>query len=150
MESVLLTHIHSSQGGVRLKTLTVSVVTPDGPVLEDSFEMVTCRAENGELGILPGHIPLVAPLTISAVRLKTADGTDRIAVSGGFLEVRPDKVTILAQTAEKPTDIDPERARKAKERAERRLKAKQDDIDFRRAELALRRAINRLDVLNDR
>ncbi|MBO8156638.1 MAG: F0F1 ATP synthase subunit epsilon [Bacillaceae bacterium] len=129
-----------------MKTLTVSVVTPDGPVLEDQYEMVSCKAESGELGILPGHIPLVAPLTISAVRLKKDNKTEKIAVSGGFLEVRPDKVTVLAQAAEKPSDIDVDRARRAKERAERRLQAKQDDIDFKRAELALKRALNRLDV----
>ncbi|WP_173918584.1 F0F1 ATP synthase subunit epsilon [Halobacillus sp. Marseille-Q1614] len=129
-----------------MKTLTVSVVTPDGPVLEDAFEMVSCKAESGELGVLPGHIPMVAPLTISAVRLKREGSSERIAVSGGFLEVRPDKVTILAQSAEKPSEIDIDRARKAKERAEARLAQKQSDIDFRRAELALKRAINRLDV----
>ncbi|GAA0487306.1 F0F1 ATP synthase subunit epsilon [Virgibacillus sp. MSP4-1] len=129
-----------------MKTVTVSVVTPDGPVLENAYEMVSCKAENGELGILPGHIPLVAPLTISSVRLKKEGDEDELAVSGGFLEVRPDNVTILAQSAEKPGDIDVERARKAKERAERRLNAKQDDIDFKRAQLALQRAINRLDI----
>ncbi|WP_208590743.1 F0F1 ATP synthase subunit epsilon [Gracilibacillus suaedae] len=132
-----------------MNTLTVSVVTPDGPVLEDSFEMVSCKAESGELGVLPGHIPLVAPLSISAVRLK-GENPQRIAVSGGFLEVRPDKVTILAQSAERPDDIDIERARAAKERAERRLQAKQDEIDFRRAELALKRALNRIDVVENR
>ncbi|WP_102335464.1 F0F1 ATP synthase subunit epsilon [Salimicrobium jeotgali] len=132
-----------------MSTLTVSVVTPDGPVLEEDFNMVSAKAESGELGVLPGHIPMVAPLTISAVRLKGDGDSRRIAVSGGFLEVRPDKVTILAQSAELPSDIDVERARKAKERAERRLKEKQDDIDFRRAELALKRAINRLDVYNN-
>ncbi|HLS09927.1 F0F1 ATP synthase subunit epsilon [Lentibacillus sp.] len=129
-----------------MKTLTVSVVTPDGPVLEDSFDMVSCKAENGELGVLPGHIPMVAPLTISSVRLKQEKDTKHLAVSGGFLEVRPDKVTILAQSAEKPSDIDVQRAEEAKQRAERRLQSKQDDIDFKRAELALKRAINRLDV----
>ncbi|WP_181346779.1 F0F1 ATP synthase subunit epsilon [Thalassobacillus sp. CUG 92003] len=129
-----------------MKTLTVSVVTPDGPALEDAFEMVSCKAESGELGVLPGHIPMVAPLSISAVRLKKEGNSDRMAVSGGFLEVRPDKVTILAQSAEKPSDIDIERARKAKERAERRLQNKQDDIDFKRAEMALQRAINRVSV----
>ncbi|MFC4386520.1 F0F1 ATP synthase subunit epsilon [Gracilibacillus marinus] len=132
-----------------MNTLTVSVVTPDGPVLEDQFEMVSCKAESGELGILPGHIPLVAPLSISSVRLKGAN-PQRIAVSGGFLEVRPDKVTILAQSAERPDDIDIERARAAKERAERRLQAKQDEIDFRRAELALKRALNRLNVVENK
>lgn len=130
-----------------MKTLTVSVVTPDGPVMEDSFEMVSCKAEYGELGILPGHIPLVAPLTISAVRLKRGNDVERIAVSGGFLEVRPDKVTILAQSAEKPSEISVERAQQAKTRAEQRLQqSKQDNIDFQRAELALKRAMNRLDI----
>ncbi|GGJ91842.1 ATP synthase epsilon chain [Lentibacillus kapialis] len=129
-----------------MKTLTVSVVTPDGPVLEDGFDMVSCKAENGELGILPGHIPMVAPLTISSVRLKHDDNIKNLAVSGGFLEVRPDNVTILAQTAEKPVDIDVERAEKAKQRAERRLQSKQDDVDFQRAASALKRAMNRLDI----
>ncbi|OZU88437.1 F0F1 ATP synthase subunit epsilon [Virgibacillus indicus] len=129
-----------------MKTLTVSVVTPDGPVLEDSFEMVSCKAESGELGILPGHIPLVAPLSISVVRLKRENGTEKLAVNGGFMEVRPDKVTILAQSAEKPSDINVQRAKEAKERAERRLQSKQDSIDFQRAELALKRAMNRINV----
>ncbi|SET65843.1 ATP synthase F1 subcomplex epsilon subunit [Oceanobacillus limi] len=129
-----------------MKTLTVSVVTPDGPVMEDSFEMVSCKAENGELGILPGHIPLVAPLAINVVRLINGSDEQKLAINGGFLEVRPDKVTILAQSAEKPSDIDVERARAAKERAERRLQSKQDDVDFLRAELALKRAANRINA----
>lgn len=131
-----------------MKTIKVSVVTPDGPVYEADVEMVSTKAKSGELGILPGHIPLVAPLEISAVRLKKEGKTEYIAVSGGFLEVRPDKVTILAQSAEKAEDIDVARAKAAKERAERRLQSKQDDIDFKRAELALKRAINRLNVAN--
>ena len=130
-----------------MKTLIVSVVTPDGPVTEDSFEMVSCKAEYGELGILPGHIPLVAPLSISAVRLKRGDDVEHIAVSGGFLEVRPDRVTILAQTAESPSEIDVERAEQSKTRAKQRLESKQNsDTDFQRAELALKRALNRLDI----
>ncbi len=139
-----------AQGGVTLKTLTVSVVTPDGPILEDSYEMVSCKAQSGELGILPNHIPVVAPLVISAVRLKRNNETIRVAISGGFIEVSNNQVTILAQSAESPSDIDVQRARKAKERAERRLKAKQDDIDFRRAEYALKRALNRLDIVEKR
>ncbi|CDO05054.1 F-type ATPase epsilon subunit [Oceanobacillus picturae] len=129
-----------------MRTLTVSVVTPDGPVLEDNFEMVSCKAETGELGILPGHIPLVAPLSIGAVRLKRDNGIERLSINGGFMEVRPDKVTILAQSAELPADIDIERAKEAKSRAEGRLQSKQDNVDFQRAELALKRALNRLDV----
>ncbi|UOQ45359.1 F0F1 ATP synthase subunit epsilon [Halobacillus salinarum] len=133
-----------------MSTLTVSVVTPDGPVLEGDYEMVSCKAEAGELGILPGHIPMVAPLTISAIRLKGEGDSNRVAVSGGFLEVRPKKVTILAQTAERPSDIDVDRARMAKERAERRMQNKQDNIDFKRAEMALKRAINRLEVFENK
>src|SRR5690625_3101996 len=108
--------------------------------------MVSCVAENGELGILPGHIPLVAPLTISAIRLKREDSTEQIAVNGGFLEVRPDKVTILAQSAEKPADIDVERAKEAKARAEQRIQSEEDHIDYKRAKLDLKQAMNRLNV----
>jgi F-type H+-transporting ATPase subunit epsilon len=133
-----------------MKTIKVSVVTPDGPVYEADVEMVSAKAQSGELGILPGHIPMVAPLQIGAVRLKKGGRTELVAVSGGFLEVRPDQVTILAQAAEKAEDIDVERAKAAKERAERRLQSKEEDIDFKRAELALQRAINRLNVAGKR
>ncbi|ULT56899.1 F0F1 ATP synthase subunit epsilon [Neobacillus drentensis] len=130
-----------------MKTIKVSVVTPDGPVYESDVEMVSTKAKSGELGILPGHIPLVAPLAISAVRLKKDGKTEYIAVSGGFLEVRPDQVTVLAQSAEAATDIDVERALRAKERAEQRMRDHHaEHMDFRRAELALQRAINRLAV----
>lgn len=130
-----------------MKTLSISVVTPDGIVLEDDFEMIVCESESGELGILPGHIPLITPLTISALRLKQANDTERVAVNGGLLEVNQDKVTILAQSAEKPTDINVERAQDAKTRAEGLLQSKQDHVDFHRAELALKRAMNRLDIV---
>ncbi|WP_078543435.1 F0F1 ATP synthase subunit epsilon [Litchfieldia alkalitelluris] len=133
-----------------MKTVKVSVVTPDGPVYEADVEMVVARAQSGELGILPGHIPMVAPLQIGAVRLKKATNTDLVAVSGGFLEVRPDQVTILAQAAETAEQIDIRRAEEARQRAEQRLQAKQDDIDFKRAELSLKRAINRLNVTQNK
>ena len=133
-----------------MKTVKVSIVTPDGPVHESDVEMVSAKAQSGELGILPGHIPMVAPLQIGAVRLKSGNDTKLVAVSGGFLEVRPDQVTILAQAAETAENIDVARAKEAKERAERRLGNKQDDIDFRRAELALRRAVNRIEVYERR
>ncbi|WP_096203057.1 F0F1 ATP synthase subunit epsilon [Bacillus sp. FJAT-45350] len=130
-----------------MQTMNVNVVTPDGKVYDGDIEMVSVRAQSGELGILPRHIPLVAPLTIGAVRLKKGSTVDLVAVSGGFIEVRPDKVTILAESAELPSDIDVARARAAKERAERRIEqAKQDEIDFKRAQLALKRAVNRLEV----
>ncbi|KOO37276.1 F0F1 ATP synthase subunit epsilon [Priestia koreensis] len=129
-----------------MKTIHVSVVTPDGPVYNADVEMVSARAQSGELGILPGHVPLVAPLKIGAVRLKKGGSTELVAVSGGFLEVRPDNVTILAQAAEKADQIDIVRAEEAKKRAESRLGAQKDHVDFKRAELALNRAINRIEV----
>jgi len=128
-----------------LKTLTVSVVTPNGLVLEDDYEMVSCRAESGELGVLPGHIPIVAPLEISGVRLKKGNGQPTIlAVSGGFIEVRPDKVTILAESAEKESDIDVARAESARKRAQEILSSKREGVDILRAKLALKRAENRI------
>lgn len=134
-----------------MKTIKVSIVTPDGPVYESDVEMVITKAQSGELGILPGHIPMVAPLNIGAVRLKKDGKTEFVAVSGGFLEVRPDQVTILAQSAETASEIDVERAVRAKERAEQRMKDHHvENMDFRRAELALQRAINRLAVSENR
>ena len=130
-----------------MQTFSVNIVTPDGKVYDGEVEMVSVRTVEGELGILPKHIPLVAPLTVGAVRLKKGSTVEKVAVSGGFVEVRPEQVTILAEAAELPSGIDVERAQKAKERAEQRIDtAKQDEIDFKRAELALKRAVNRLDV----
>ncbi|MDQ0257200.1 F-type H+-transporting ATPase subunit epsilon [Evansella vedderi] len=130
-----------------MKTMQANVVTPDGSVFEGQVEMVTVKTTEGSLGIMANHLPLVANLTIGAVRLKTESEVQLIAVSGGFIEVRPDVVSVLAESAELPSDIDVARARAAKERAERRLeRAKQENIDFKRAELALKRAINRLNV----
>lgn len=130
-----------------MKTLKVSVVTPDGLVQESDVEMVSTKAQTGELGILPGHIPMVAPLQVGAVRLITGDKTEYVAVSGGFIEVRPEEVTILAQAAETSDAIDIDRAVRAKERAEARLKDQQKDhVDFRRAEIALQKAMNRISV----
>ncbi|MCA1032097.1 F0F1 ATP synthase subunit epsilon [Bacillus timonensis] len=133
-----------------MKTVKVNVVTPDGPVYDAEVEMVSAKAKSGELGILPGHIPLVAPLEIGAIKLKKGSNTELVAVSGGFLEVRPDKVTILAQSAEKAESIDVARATEALRRAEQRLQAKQENVDFKRAELALKRASNRLNVTQNK
>jgi F-type H+-transporting ATPase subunit epsilon len=134
-----------------MKTIKVSVVTPDGPVYESDVEMVSTKAQSGELGILPGHIPMVAPLQIGSVRLKNGGKTEYVAVSGGLLEVRPDQVSILAQSAEVSESIDVERALRAKQRAEERLREQQrTNVDFKRAEMALQRAINRLSVSEKR
>jgi len=127
--------------------MQTNVVTPDGSVYSGQTEMVSVKAAEGELGIMPGHLPLVTPLTVGAIRIKKDSKVEMIAVSGGFMEVRSDEVNILAESAERPSDIDISRARAAKERAERRLEeAKKDNIDFKRAEMALKRATNRLKV----
>ncbi len=131
-----------------MKTMKVSVVTPSGPVFEQDAEMVSVKAVSGELGILPGHIPLVAPLTIGDVRIKLENNrTEHIAVTGGFLEVGTDGVTILAKAAETAESIDLSRAEAAKQRAEKRMQDKQSNNDFDRAEMSLKRAINRLEVV---
>ena len=130
-----------------MKTVTVNIVTPDGSVYDSEVTMVIAKTTSGEIGVLAGHIPMVAPLAISAVKLKKADGTTEVAaISGGFIEVRPDKISILAPSAEVAASIDIARAREALARAEGRLQKKQDDIDFKRAELALNRAMNRINV----
>ncbi|MBD8013307.1 F0F1 ATP synthase subunit epsilon [Microbacterium sp. APC 3898] len=129
-----------------MKTITVNIVTPDGPVYDSEVSMVIAVTATGEMGVLPGHIPTVAPLGIGAVRLKKENSTELVAVNGGFLEIRPEKVTILAQSAERATDIDLARAQESAKRAEALLQANKDEIDFKRAELALKRAMNRINV----
>jgi len=127
--------------------MTVEVVTPERVVYSGQAEMVIARGVQGDLGILPNHMPLVSPLKTAPVRIKTEGEKEvKMAVSGGFMEVRGDKVTILAETAELPGDIDVERAKAAKERAEKRLAEKYAELDVQRAERALQRAMARLDV----
>ena len=128
-----------------MSTLRLEIVTPERKVYEEDVNMVVVKGIAGELGILPNHIPLVTPLKVAPVKAKKPGGEEFIAVHGGFMEVRKDKVVILAEAAELPEDIDVERARKAKERAEARLNSK-DNVDFRRAEIALQKALTRLDV----
>ena len=129
-----------------MQTIKVNIVTPDGPVYDSEVSMVIAVTATGEMGVLPGHIPTVAPLGIGAVRLKKENSTELVAVNGGFLEIRPEKVTILAQSAERATDIDLARAQESAKRAEALLQANKDEIDFKRAELALKRAMNRINV----
>lgn len=132
-----------------MSKMTVEVVTPERVLFSGEASMVIARGVQGDLGILPNHMAMVTPLKIAPVRIKTEGDKELVmAVSGGFMEVRGDKVTILAETAERPEDIDPSRAKAAKERAEQRLNEKHPDLDLRRAERALQRAITRLQVTN--
>lgn len=130
-----------------MSTFLLEVVTPERKVYSDDVNMIIVKGAEGELGILPNHIPLVTPLKVAPITVKKNGSNELIAVNGGFMEVRKDKVVILAESAELPSQIDVERAQAAKGRAEERLKAnKQDNVDFKRAELALQRAVNRLEV----
>lgn len=130
-----------------MKTIKVNIVTPDGPVYDSEVNMIIANTATGEIGVLPGHIPMVAPLQVGAIRLKKDGQIDIVAVSGGFLEIRPDQVSILAQAAEVSKNIDVDRAKEAVKRAEERLNlSKKDDVDFNRAELSLKRAMNRINV----
>lgn len=127
-----------------MSTLRLEIVTPERKVYEEDVNMVVVKGVGGELGILPHHIPLVTPLKIAPVKAKKGNSDEFIAVHGGFMEVRKDKVVILAEAAELGSDIDVSRAQQAKERAEQRLAGKQDEVDHKRAELALQRAVARI------
>jgi len=129
-----------------MSSFLVEIVTPERKVYAETANMVSVSGVEGELGILPNHIPLVTPLRIAPVVIKRGNQVDVVAVNGGFIEVRKDKIVILAESAELSTDINIERAEAAKQRAQQRLAAKQDQVDFRRAELALQRAMNRLHI----
>lgn len=131
-----------------MSTFLLEIVTPERKVYAQDASMVIVKGVEGELGILANHVPLVTPLKIAPIIVKHAGGQDEIfAVHGGFMEVRKDKVVILAESAEEPNMIDIDRAKAAKDRAQRRLEQKsKDNIDHARAEHALRRAINRIEV----
>lgn len=125
--------------------LELEVVTAERRVLRERAESVILPATNGYLGILPGHAPLIAGLSVGILQFgERQKEKRRMAVSGGFVEVANDRVTVLADTAELAEEIDLERARQAAARAERRLRERSAHIDYHRAEMALRRAINRI------
>ncbi|MCM3040977.1 F0F1 ATP synthase subunit epsilon [Paenibacillus motobuensis] len=130
-----------------MSTFTLEIVTPEHVVFTEEVNSLTIRGIEGELGILPGHIPFVTPLKVAPIEANINGKKFAIAVHGGFAEVQGDKTIILAESAEMPEDIDLERAVAARERAERRLaRGGQDRIDQRRAELALQRAVTRISV----
>ncbi|MDA3787888.1 MAG: F0F1 ATP synthase subunit epsilon [Desulfobacula sp.] len=127
--------------------LFLEVVTPQKAIVSEEVEIVIATGSDGEFGVLKGHTTFLTSLKIGTLRYKDVKGKERyLFINGGFAEVLPDKVTILAESAERRRDIDVERATKAKERAEQRLAAKTDDTDLVRAEAALRRAVHRLKI----
>ena len=140
--------------------MTVQVVTPDGLKYDHHASFIHAVTKDGQIGILPGHINLVAPLEVDELKVRRVDDeshVDWIAVNGGIIEVKDDFITIVADSAERERDIDVSRAERAKQRAERVLeeatkhvleeatKSDRND-DVQRAQVALRRALNRINV----
>ena len=127
--------------------LQLEVVTPDRLVLSESVDIVMAIGSLGEFGILPNHVPFLSPLMAGELRYRKDNQLDYLVVTGGFVEVSQNKVTVLAEAAERAREIDLDRAKRAKERAEKRLAlAKSEAVDYIRAETALRRALLRLKV----
>ena len=131
-------------------TFQLEIVTPEKKVVNTAAEEVQIPGENGYLGILPGHAPLITELAVGEVTYRESSGEQHLAVAWGFAEVLPDKVTILAETAERPAEIDVERARKAKERAEQRLTSGDINVDVERSLNSLHRAEARLQVASEK
>jgi F-type H+-transporting ATPase subunit epsilon len=131
--------------------LQLEIVTPDHFVLREEVDELQVPGKNGYLGILPGHAPLITEMQIGEISYRQGEATSFLSVAGGYCEVLPDQVTILAERAEKAEQIDVNRALAAKERAEKRLTDLQNqDVDYGRAQLSLQRALVRLQVSQKR
>lgn len=127
--------------------MSLTVITPERTVIKDlATDAVILPVVDGSMGILPRHAPMVAALRTGILKFRRGNRYEPVAISGGFAEVANDKITILADAAERAGDIDVLRARAAKERAEARLKKRAADVDEARARAALKRAMVRLRV----
>jgi len=131
-------------------TFSLSIVSPEGSVLKEDVEFVVLPGGLGELGILPNHAPLIAGMDIGVIRYTRNGAIKRIAVAGGFVEVIENSAIVLADTAELSENIDLTRAQEARERAKKRLASRTNEIDVRRAEFALRRALARIEALESK
>ena len=131
-------------------TLQLEIVTPDRLLVNEPVEEVIIPGKSGYLEALPLHAPLITELAPGELSYKKGGTAVRFAVSWGFAEVLPDKVTILAQTAEKPEEIDVQRAQAAKTRAEQALQNPKPDIDYDATLAALKRAEVRLQVASEK
>ena len=129
------------------KTLKLDVVTPNRILLSDVIESIVVPAAEGYLGVLPNHAPMIVGLNPGVVKYRKTGKNNYLAVGGGFMEIANNKVTLLADSAERPEEIDRERAEAARGRALKRLKERPPGLDELRAELALKRAIARLKVI---
>src|SRR6202050_1456830 len=127
-------------------TFQLEIVTPEKKVVETAAAEAQIPGKNGYLGILPGHAPLITELSVGEIKYREGSTEHVLAVAWGFAEVLPDKVTILAESAERPSEINVERARKAKARAEERLTSGDPNVDVERSLNALQKAETRLEV----
>ena len=127
--------------------LTLEIATPMRLAVAETVDEVVAPGVQGYFGVLPGHAPFLTTLGTGEIMYRVGRDEHHLAVAGGFAEVRNDKVIVLADTAERPEEIDRARAERARERAERRLSARSpEDVDFARASAALARALARLQV----
>ncbi|ADQ13880.1 F0F1 ATP synthase subunit epsilon [Halanaerobium hydrogeniformans] len=124
--------------------IQLDVVTPQKLIFSGKIDKLEGPAIDGLIGILPRHAPLVTAMKIGVVRISKDEEETQIAISDGFMEVQPDQINLVVRTAETPDQIDVERAKRAKERAEEKLEKDEEKIDFARAEAAYERAVARL------
>ena len=127
-----------------MEGIKLRIVTPNGELYNDTATTVIMRGSEGEIGVLKGHQPLVTILDYGLLRIKTGDKEVVSTLFGGFVDVQPECVTILTDSAEWIDDIDINRAEEAKRRAEARIKENSTNLDLLRAELALKRAMIRI------
>ena len=126
--------------------IQLEVITPEKVALRETVDEVVVPGVGGEFGILPDHTPLISQVQTGVLTYRLGTDKRQMHVSGGFVEVLPDRVSVLTDVAEKPEEINVERAQSARERAEKRLAANSDDIDINRAQLKLLRAQTRIQL----
>ena len=127
-------------------TIDLIIVTPERAVVHEEVDELQIPGSDGYFGVLPGHAPLFSELKIGEVGYRKGDRWSFLAVAWGFVEVQPNHVRILAETAERAHEIDLERAMRAKQRAEERIARGGEDVDYGRALIALERALIRIQV----
>ena len=130
--------------------IKLEIVTAERLVYADDVDVVVAPGIEGQLGILPHHAPLMTTLQPGELRVMKGEEEFSLAISGGFLEVRPERVIILADACERAEEIDVSRAEEAKRRAEERLKRPTPEVDVTQADAAMRRALARLQVVEHR
>ena len=126
--------------------IELEIITPERLVFTEQADFVVLPGLEGEIGVLPGHAPLLSQLTAGELRIKRGENTELFAVSGGFAEVLRNRVRVFAETAEMQGEIDAERARLAAEHARKDLKQAASPADLEQAQAALRRALLRLRI----